>query len=334
MSELTRRTMLVGTAATGALATAGAAQPAARQAGTTGAALKGQAVLITGASSGFGRLTAEHFARAGAKVFATMRDIPRPEADELQKLARDERLDITVLELDVLDDESVARALSTAERRTGRGLDVLVNNAGIGITGPVEVQDMEATRLAFDTNVLGYHRVTRAALPAMRTRRTGHIFAVSSQLGRVIVPYGGHYSATKFAVEAMFEQLAYELVPHGIGVTIIQPGGYPTKVWVNRNRYSGDLAARSSKQHTDGYEQMVARMGKEDGSGRAADPMDVPRAMAEVLALPADRRPLRMAVHPGSKPQLPINEVSARVQQEWLGQSPAIGPLIRTVHRA
>ena len=331
MSELTRRTLLAGAAATGALAAT-----ASRAQGDMTAArpdLSGKAILITGTSSGFGKLASEHFARLGATVFATMRNTPRPEAEDLEKLARDKKLDIRVRQLDVLLDDEVEKAVADAEQEIGRGLDVLVNNAGIGITGPVEVQDMEATKLAFDTNVLGYHRLSRAVLPGMRGRKQGHLFAISSQLGRVIVPYAGHYSATKFAVEAMFEQLAYELVPHNIGVTVIEPGGYPTKVWVNRNRYSQELKARAEQEHLDGYPQIVARMGEEDGSGRSADPMDVPRAMAKVLAMPPGTRPLRLPVSGGSIPQIEINAVTAKTQVNWLGES-GYGPLIRAVHKA
>ena len=331
MSELTRRSLLAGAAATGALAAT-----ASRAQGDMAAArpdLSGKAILITGTSSGFGKLASEHFARLGATVFATMRNTPRPEAEDLEKLARDEKLDIRVRQLDVLLDDEVKKAVADAEQEIGRGLDVLVNNAGIGITGPVEVQDMEATKLAFDTNVLGYHRLCRAVLPGMRARKQGHLFAISSQLGRVIVPYAGHYSATKFAVEAMFEQLAYELVPHNIGVTVIEPGGYPTKVWVNRNRYSEELKARAEQEHLDGYPQIVARMGEEDGSGRSADPMDVPRAMAKVLAMPPGTRPLRLPVSGGSVPQTEINAVTAKTQVNWLGES-GYGPLIRAVHKA
>ncbi len=329
MPDLTRRTLLAGAAATGALAsTASFAQGDMVEATPD---LTGKAILITGTSSGFGRLASEHFARMGATVYATMRNTPRPEAEELQQLASDESLDIRVLRLDVLLDNEVQEAVATAERELGRGLDVLVNNAGIGITGPVEVQDMEATQLAFDTNVLGYHRLARAVLPGMRARKQGHIFAVSSQLGRVIIPYSGHYSATKFAVEAMFEQLAYELVPHNIGVTVIEPGGYPTEVWVNRNRYSQDLKARAAETHLDGYPQVVERMGEEDGSGRSADPMDVPRAMAKVLAMAPGTRPVRMPVSNGNIPQTAINDISAKTQVGWLGES-GYGPLIKAVH--
>lgn len=330
MTRINRRSLLAGAAATGALggvARAAAAQPVY----TPAQSYKGKSLLITGCSSGFGRLTAELLARQGARVFATMRALPRPEAAELTALAKSEKLDLHVLALDVTELTEVNAAVREAERINGGPLDVLVNNAGIGITSPVEVQDMEATRLIFDTNVLGPHRMARAVLPGMRAKGSGQIIQISSQLGRVIVPYGGHYSATKFALEAMSEQLAYELVPHGIDVTIIQPGGYPTRVWENRNAYSSALKERSMAVHSDGYPQQVARMGKEDGSGRSADPSDIARAIAALMAQPPGTRPLRIAVHPGGKPQMPINEVSARVQTEWLGNSP-YGPLIRAVH--
>lgn len=329
MSQIDRRTLLAGAAATGALAAT--ASISAQDVLSASPDLSGKSILITGCSSGFGRLSAEHFARAGAKVFATMRGLPRKEAEQLRVLALNERIDLHVIEIDVLSDAQVAEGVAAAEAINGGGIDVLINNAGIGITSPVEVQDMEATKLIFDTNVFGCHRMARAVLPGMRAKGSGQIFQISSQLGRVILPYSGHYSATKFALEAMGEQLAYELVPHNIDVTIIEPGGYPTKVWVNRNAYSAALKQRASERHTDGYPRAVARMGQEDGSGRNADPRDVPRAMAKLIAAPAGTRPLRVPVHPGNKPQIPINEVTAKVQQGWLGES-GYGPLINAVH--
>lgn len=331
MTRLDRRSLLAGAAATGALAaasTAARAEPAFRP----GADFAGRSVLITGCSSGFGHLTAELLARQGARVFATMRNLPRPEAEELRALARAESLDLHVIAIDVTSDEQIAAGVAEAERINGGPVDVLVNNAGIGITSPVEVQDMMATRLIFETNVFGPHRMARAMLPGMRGKGAGQIIQISSQLGRVIVPYSGHYSASKFALEAMSEQLAYELVPHKIDVTIIEPGGYPTRVWVNRNAYSAALKARAEEVHTAGYPQQVARMGAEDGSGRGADPMDVAHAISGLIAAPPGTRPLRLPVHPGNKPQIPINEVTARVQTEWLGNS-GYGPLIRAVHR-
>jgi len=329
MPHLSRRSLMAGAAATGVLAaTAGRAQ---YDAMSTTPNLFGKSVLITGCSSGFGRLGAEHYARLGAKVFATMRGLPRPEAGELRALAAEKNLDITVLEIDVLSDEQVAAGVAEAERINGGPIDVLVNNAGIGISGPIEVQDMQATELIFGTNVLGAHRMARAVLPGMRAKGGGLIVPISSQLGRVIVPYSGHYSPTKFALEAMSEAMAYELVPHNIEVSIIEPGGYPTQVWVNRNIYTSALKERAEEIHTSGYPRVVASMGEEDGSGRSADPMDVPRAIAQIITMPAGTRPLRTEVHPGSKPQMKINEVTAATQVGWLGES-GYGPLIKAVH--
>jgi NAD(P)-dependent dehydrogenase (short-subunit alcohol dehydrogenase family) len=300
MSHLDRRTLLAGAAATASLAAASGAT-AAPPVYTPELSFKGKSVLITGCSSGFGRLTAELLARQGAKVFATMRNLPRPEAVELMQVAARDKLDIRqIIGIDVTSDESCEAGVHAVEVLNGGPIDVLVNNAGIGITSPVEVQDMEATRLMFETNVFGPHRMARAVLPGMRKKGAGLIIQISSQLGRVIAPYSGHYSATKFALEAMSEQLAYELVPHNIDVSIIEPGGYPTKVWVNRNIYSAALKERAAPRHTDGYPQQVARMGQEDGSGRSNDPMDVARAIAGLIAQPPGTRPLRLPVAPGN----------------------------------
>lgn len=297
--------------------------------------LAGKNVLITGASSGFGNLAARHFAELGANVFASMRNLPRQEASELAAdgiaNAVKNGWNLNVLEIDVTSDEQVAEGVAKAEQLAEGPMDILINNAGIGYAGPIELQDMEATKLIFDTNVYGPHRMARAVLPGMRKAKRGLIFNVSSQLGRVIVPSAGHYSPTKFALEAMSEAMAYELVPHGIDVCVIQPGGYPTKVWVNRNKLAAELKERLSEEELAAYPALVARMGEEDGSGRTADPMDVPRAMAEIAMMEQGKRPLRRAVHPGAKPQEAINKVSAETQVNWLGGSP-MGPWIKAVH--
>jgi NAD(P)-dependent dehydrogenase (short-subunit alcohol dehydrogenase family) len=248
----------------------------------------------------------------------------------LKAEAAKEKLDIHIIQIDVTSDEQVIKGVSEAERIAGGALDILVNNAGVGYAGPIELQDMVATKLIFDTNVYGPHRMARAVLPGMRKAKRGLIVNISSQLGRVIVPSAGHYSPTKFALEAMSEAMAYELVPHNVEICVIQPGGYPTRVWVNRNVLAKQLKERLTPEQAAAYPALVSRMGEEDGGGRSADPMDIPRAIAEIAAMPQGTRPLRRAVHPGSKPQEAINRVSAETQVAWLGGSP-FGPWVKAV---
>lgn len=320
MTDISRRDMIA--TGTGALAAAAFAGPALAD---NHKPLAGKSVLVTGSSSGFGHLGAQLYARLGAKVFATMRNIPRAEGSALLELKEKENLDITVLELDVLSDDSVTGAIAAAEGMAGGALDILVNNAAINISGPVEVQDMAATSLSFDTNVYGYLRTIRAALPAMRKRKSGVIFNVSSQMGRIIMPGGGIYSATKFAVESMCEQLAYELVPHGIDVVIIEPGGFPTNIGNNRAKLTEELAGRTGQERLDAYPALSSRMSGMPRGGTwpgAPDPMMVPRAIAEIAAMQAGKRPLRRAVHPNPKPQEKINEVCRESQIEFLGRMP------------
>ena len=325
--KVNRRQLMAGAATIGAAVSI----PVAAAETVVAVPLKGKSILITGTSSGFGYLGALHYARLGGKVIASMRNLPRPEATELSEIAKKENLDLHIIELDVLSDESVSKGVAEAEKIAGGALDVVVNNAGIGMSGPIEVQDIEATKLVFDTNVFGVQRVTLAALPAMRAKKRGQIFNISSQLGRVMVPGFAQYSPSKFALEAMSEQLAYELVPHGIDVTIIQPGGYPTDIWKKRNIYDKALLARSDKAILDAYPALSSRMGNAQGGGRSADPMDIPNDIAEIIAMPAGARPLRRPVHPGPKPQIAINKVSAETQVGFLGNSP-FGPWIKAVH--
>ena len=170
-----------------------------------------------------------------------MRNLPRPEAVELEALAKKDELDISIFEIDVTKDEQVKAGVEAALKAANGKLDVLINNDGMSIAGPIEAQDMIATQLIFDTNVFGAQRMNKAVLPSMRANGSGYVFNISSQLGRIIIPGFGQYSPTKFALDAMSEQLAYEVAPHGIDVTIIQPGGYPTKIWFNQNAPSAQL---------------------------------------------------------------------------------------------
>ena len=327
--KLNRRTLMLGASVTAAAYVAACAKTQEATAQNS-VDLSDVSILITGCSSGFGRLGAEHYARLGAKVFATMRNLPRPEAAELDALAKSDKLDITVLEIDITKDDQVTAGVEAALKAAGGKLDVLINNAGMSIAGPIEAQDMAATQLIFDTNVYGAQRMARAVLPSMRANKSGYIFNVTSQLGRVIIPGFGQYSPTKFALEAMSEQMAYEVAPHGIDVTIIQPGGYPTRIWYNQNAPSAALKSRLNEDVINAYPAFTAGMGKREAGGGESDPMDIPNAIADAIAKPQGTRPLRIALHPKARPQEIVNKASVQAQLTVLGNSP-LGPIVKGV---
>src|SRR5882724_9327827 len=181
-------------------------------------------ILITGASSGFGRDTAETLFRSGHTVYASMRNAQcknREAAEALRKLG------IKTVELDVSDDASVEAGVNKVLAEAGK-IDVLVNNAGIASVGVTEAFTAEQAKVIFDTNVIGLLRVTRAVLPSMRQKRDGLIINIGSVLGRVTFPFFGIYGASKFAVEALTDSFRYEVSRLGVEVVAVQPSGYPT----------------------------------------------------------------------------------------------------------
>ncbi len=316
-----RRALLAGGSALAAIAATTNSSHAQNE--TVIADFSGKSVLITGASSGFGRLTALHLARLGATVIASMRHLDggnRVEAVELAQIAETENLNLSIVEIDVLDSALIASGVAEAEEIAGGPLDVLINNAGIGLAGPVEINDIEATQLIFETNLFGYLRMARAVLPKMRARQQGQIFNVSSQLGRILLPNLGMYCATKFGVEAMFETMAYELAPFGIEITIIQPGGYPTKIWENGSRYMDALLEGTDPERLSAYDgHLTMTRGLLNGQ-YSTDPMDVPHAISEIMAMPAGKRPLRRPVHPNPAATTSANAAMAQIQAAVLGQ--------------
>jgi NAD(P)-dependent dehydrogenase (short-subunit alcohol dehydrogenase family) len=249
-------------------------------------------ILITGASSGFGRDTAETLAQAGHQVFASMRDVAdrnRPHAEALQAKG------IHVVELDVTDDTSVERGVTSVLEQAGR-LDVLVNNAGIGSAGISEAFTTEQVRALFDVNVFGIQRTLRAVLPAFRAQGDGLVVNIGSILGRVTFPFFGHYGASKFAIEALTDSYRYELSTLGIDVVLVQPSNYPTNIFASAQR-PGD-AARSL-----GYGEIGAIPGKMvetlmelfEGDN-APNAHDVAEAIAQLVEQPNGTRPARLVV--------------------------------------
>jgi NADP-dependent 3-hydroxy acid dehydrogenase YdfG len=205
-------------------------------------------VLVTGASSGIGRATAIEFARRGHLVFAAAR-----REDVLADLAA-ATPNIRAVGLDVTDAGSVNSAWAAIETSTGgAGVDVLVNNAGFALSGPIETLGDEAVRRQFATNVFGLLTMTRAVLPAMRSRNSGRIINISSLVGRTTFPGMGVYGATKYAVEALSDALRQEVAGFGIDVIIIEPGFVATSIGDN-----GDAHQDADAGIPDAYASMAA----------------------------------------------------------------------------
>lgn len=178
--------------------------------------------FITGCSSGFGRVLADEILKAGDRVVATARKL-----DTIEHFAREFGDRALCLSLDVTKASQIKDAVARAEHQFGR-IDVLVNNAGFGAVGALEEFPADEIRRVFDTNVFGLIEVTKAVLPGMRKRKSGHILNISSIAGIAATPGFGVYNATKFAVEGLSESLAGELAPLGIKITIVEPGPFRT----------------------------------------------------------------------------------------------------------
>jgi NAD(P)-dependent dehydrogenase (short-subunit alcohol dehydrogenase family) len=187
-------------------------------------------VLITGCSSGIGKLSALEFARRGHRVYASMRNLEN--AQFIRADAENERLAIEIVQLDVTDETSIEAAIAQVTHAGGR-LDVLVNNAGVGSYGPVEDYTDDEIKRVFETNFFGAVKTTRAVLPAMRAQRSGTIIMVSSISGLRTFPFGSVYAASKAALEAISDGLRYELRTFGIRVVLVEPGSFETRAGVN-----------------------------------------------------------------------------------------------------
>ena len=249
-------------------------------------------VLITGASTGFGRDTAETLARAGHTVLASMRDQRgknRHHADELRKQG------ITVVELDVSSDVSVEKAIDEVLASAGT-IDVLVNNAGVASAGITEAFTPDQAKVVFNTNVVGLLRTIRAVLPVMRKQRDGLIINVGSILGRVTFPFFGIYGASKFAVEALTDSLRYEVSQLGIDVTLLQPSAYPTQMYASALQPADSARAAGYGKIAEIPSAMFGHFMTVFQSASAPDPHEVAEAIRELIAKPKGTRPGRTVV--------------------------------------
>ncbi len=275
-------------------------------------------VLLTGASTGFGRAAAETLARRGFTVFATMRDPMGRNAshrEALESLARRESLALHVLEMDVSRDESPERAVEQALRIADR-IDVVINNAGIAALGTTEAFTVEQWQQVFNVNLFGAVRVNRAALPTMRRQRGGLLIHVSSGAGRIVLPYFGVYCASKYALEALADSYRFELLPFRIDSVIVEPGIHRTPILDNfvepldESRLAGYT---STAEYASRIKTVFTDAGR---NPETPGPEPVVEAFVRLIETPFGQRPFRTVPTAAIQPLIePLNALSAEVRQ-------------------
>lgn len=249
-------------------------------------------VIITGASGGFGKLITHQLLANGHQVAATMRSVSGKNKSIAEEL---ETAGAIIVEIDVTSDDSVTNGVKEAIEKLG-GLDVLINNAGVGVSGIQELFTTVDMKALFDINVFGVHRMNRAALPYLRKQGKGLIINFSSLLGRITIPFYGPYNATKWAVEAMSENSRSELSQFGIETCIVEPGGYPTSFMTNlmtpsddsRNEGYGDFI-HAPKASFESFEAALK-------NNPAQNPENVATAVTGLLDMEHGQRPFRTVV--------------------------------------
>jgi NAD(P)-dependent dehydrogenase (short-subunit alcohol dehydrogenase family) len=250
-------------------------------------------ILVTGASSGFGRLTAEMLSKSGHKVFAGFRS-----AEGARKQIADElkAKNIEILKVDVTDQASVDTAIVQLLEKSGNKLDVVVNNAGMASAGLSEAFTAEQVRDLFEVNVFGVQRVLRATLPVLRAKRAGLVINVGSILGRVTLPFFGLYGASKYAVEAMTDSYRYELSQLGVDVVLVQPSAHPTNMYAAAQKPANGELVKSYGATGEVPGKILKTFMTLFQGENAPNPQDVATAIDKIVAMPAGSRPDRVVV--------------------------------------
>lgn len=280
-------------------------------------------ILITGTSSGFGRLMANALAGAGHTVYASMRGLSGKNADQVDRVgayAEEHGVDLRTIELDVQSEASAESAVEAIVAEHGR-LDVLVHNAGHMVWGPSEAFTPEQFAQQYDVNVLGAHRVNRAALPHMRRARHGLVVWIgSSSVAGGVPPMLGPYFAAKAGMDALAVCTARELAPFGIETAILVPGAF-TK---GTNHFS-HAGAPADSARADAYEAGLPA----DFSNRMrdalaatvpddAEPELVAKATVRIVDAPYGTRPFRTVIDPASDGAIVSCAVIDRVREQFL----------------
>jgi short-subunit dehydrogenase len=243
----------------------------------------GKVVLITGASSGIGKVTAQHLAGLGYRVYGTSR-----KAENGNRTFSDENSNgfIEMVNLDVCDNQSAKKAVEYVIEQEGR-IDVLINNAGFGISGAIEETTEEEALAQFNTNFFGMHRMCRNVLPIMRKQKKGLIINIGSVAGQFSIPYQSMYSASKYAMESYTESLRMEVRDWGIRAVIIEPGD--TRTGFTDNRYYTQESENTAYPKSRGS---IEKMEKDERNG------DSPKNIAKIIGRLLNKKnpPVRITV--------------------------------------
>src|SRR5918994_751553 len=207
--------------------------------------------VVTGSSSGIGLAASLALAKNGYLTYATMRNLAK--RDTIQSIAEKQHLPGRTVQLDVTDENSVKNAIQSILSESGR-IDLLVNNAGYGLTGAFEDVGIDEIKALYETNVFGVIRVTQAVLPIMRKQRSGRIINISSGAGKIGYPGGSPYVSSKFALEGLSESMAFEVEQFGIKTVLVEPGFIRTSIGENI------AMAKKSQRPNSTYSQMMQRM--------------------------------------------------------------------------
>ncbi len=265
----------------------------------------GKTCIVTGANSGIGRSTAITLAKNDYTVFATMRSLERGE--KLKGIAQELNLVIKAVELDVSNTDSVNQGINEILDQTDQ-IDVLINNAGVGSNAVIEDVDIESDKSVFETNFWGVVRCIQAVLPTMRQQKSGHIIQVSSIAGRVGLPAQPIYSASKWALEGLSENLAHDLSSFGVRVSIIEPGVTRTAI----------LGKNNTVPQNDDFENIYARMLDMYMQGIEANIR--PEAVSETIlqCLESSSHQLRWPVAWGAETMVNARHDGSVSDEEWV----------------
>ena len=269
-------------------------------------------IVISGASSGFGAMSARHLADAGHTVYATMRDTTGKNAHVVTDFAaysHEHKVDLRTAEMDVSDQDSVDAAVARILADAG-GIDVIVHNAGHMVLGPAEAFSVEQVAAVYDTNVLGTQRLNRAVLPYLRTTGDGLLLWVGSTSSRGgTPPYLGPYFAAKAAMDSLAVSYAAEVARFGIDTVIIVPGSFTTGT--NHFANAGQAADTAIAQEYDARLPDLMKQVSEklaELSPPDADPVEVARQIVRVVDLPKGERPFRVHIDPAQDGAQAIDE--------------------------